>query len=312
MKSAKTFLTALSLFLDLCVSGCFTGIESTPKITAENIKDADLKISAEQRISDMIVAEPTEKWTKGKKWIVTDKKISLAFTPATDSADDLTGDTLSLDSVRTFTNVTGRQDIELSLTDTNGNTFIHRTNIEASEWPKRDSYQIPFTVELSAVELADSILKGTNCFIVTPRWQDSAGNDITGLRHVEVNIVGVIPGNHVYPLTVVFSPEKTGSNEVRYIPMTFGLSTAATRNFDRIFSFTNPRKTYPGITDATWNLIIHSQIAEGMTRDECRLALGAPDSVVRTASPGAQLERWSYNNGVYLLFEDGYLTKFRK
>ena len=49
-----------------------------------------------------------------------------------------------------------------------------------------------------------------------------------------------------------------------------------------------------------------------MTRDECRLALGTPDSIDRATTVGnTHFERWSYENGVYLLFEDGYLSKFR-
>ena len=94
--------------------------------------------------------------------------------------------------------------------------------------------------------------------------------------------------------------------------MTYGTSASATRNFDRLFSFTDPRRSYPRITDATWQKIIRSQVEAGMTRDECRLALGAPDHIDRGATPGAQLERWTYDNGVYLIFEDGILERWRK
>ena len=48
-----------------------------------------------------------------------------------------------------------------------------------------------------------------------------------------------------------------------------------------------------------------------MTRDECRLALGAPPEVLRTPSYGGMREVWSYSDGVFLIFEDGYLTRFR-
>lgn len=42
-----------------------------------------------------------------------------------------------------------------------------------------------------------------------------------------------------------------------------------------------------------------------MTRDECRLALGAP------ATTG-MVEFWQYSDGIYLLFEENILTRFRR
>ena len=94
--------------------------------------------------------------------------------------------------------------------------------------------------------------------------------------------------------------------------LTYGSSRAATRNFDRLFSFSDPRTNYPQISDHTWQLITRSQVAVGMTRDECRLALGAPSSINRGATRAAQLERWLYDDGIYLIFEDGILTRYRK
>ena len=49
-----------------------------------------------------------------------------------------------------------------------------------------------------------------------------------------------------------------------------------------------------------------------MTMEECRLALGSPREVERDATYGALIERWIYENGIYLLFSDGILTRFRR
>lgn len=311
MKKIRIITGAVTAILSMAVTGCFTGIESTPKITADNVKESGVVFTKEQAFATQIISEPTSEWKPGKMWLVSDPKISLTFTSASDASSPLAGDTLRYAGWRQTPTLTGEDAVELVLTGKDGRYFFHRTGIKTDEWLNKNSYSIPFTVELSAVELADSLMRGKTYYISSPRWIDSDGRDIYGQRHVAVKVTGVEAGNHLYPLMVSFVQEGKSADKVNYIPMTYGNETSATRNFDRIFSFSDPRKQYPNISDATWQKIINSQIAEGMTRDECRLALGAPASVDRAATAGAQLERWSYENGIYLLFEDGILTKFR-
>lgn len=295
----------------IAVTGCFTGIESTPKITGDNLRENGVKVTDEQIFASSIVAQAPKSWQTGKKWLVTDPKIALAFTPASASTDSIIGKELSLVDSRPVRTVTGDEVVELVLRSDDGRSFFHRTTVPYADWNDRPSYSIPFTIELSSVALADSLMRGKMLYINTPRWYDSEGRDIVGQRHIPVNIVAVRPGNHLYPLLVAFTQPNRPNEPVRYILMTYGPETSSNRNFDRIFSFVNPRKLYPQISDENWEFIINSRIKEGMTRDECRLALGTPASVDRGSTPGAQLERWSYENGVYLLFEDGILTKFR-
>ncbi|MDE6513468.1 MAG: hypothetical protein K2L05_04720, partial [Muribaculaceae bacterium] len=87
---------------------------------------------------------------------------------------------------------------------------------------------------------------------------------------------------------------------------------ATARTFANQFSLTNPRKNYPQISDTNWNLISQGRVALDMTREECRLALGAPSQVDREALPNGIFERWIYEDGVYLFFTDGLLTRFRQ
>ena len=49
-----------------------------------------------------------------------------------------------------------------------------------------------------------------------------------------------------------------------------------------------------------------------MTREECRLALGAPTTLRRIPTYGGMRENWQYSDGVYLYFDDGYLTQYRQ
>lgn len=133
---------------------------------------------------------------------------------------------------------------------------------------------------------------------------------VNGLRHIPVRIVDVMPGNGAFPLRVVFKPEDSTVNYSVY--MSVGSMRTSTRNFDTLFAFENPRKQYPDITDDNWQLIMHSRVAEGMTRDECRLALGSPQTIGQRPARAGMVEYWSYSDGIYLLFEEGYLTFYRR
>jgi hypothetical protein len=167
-------------------------------------------------------------------------------------------------------------------------------------------------------------MRGQKYYITTPLWYDHSLHSINGLRHIAVNIESVTPGNHVYPLAVNFKLDKMSVNQeeitalglsadsVYTVFMTIGAERSSTRNFDAVFSFTNPRKKYPNVDENTWSLIEQSKVIIGMNRDECRLALGAPRQIDNIPTSSVILERWSYDDGVFLIFEDGILTRFRR
>ena len=142
---------------------------------------------------------------------------------------------------------------------------------------------------------------------------------MNGLRHIEVTVDSVVPGDENFPAAVCFSiadsnlAKSAGVADKEYmLYMTAGMTRGGSRSFDTLFAFDNPRNRYPEIQDDVWEYIIRSRIRKNMTRDECRLALGSPPSVERVPTYGGMVERWSYTDGVYLIFEDGYLTRFRQ
>lgn len=94
--------------------------------------------------------------------------------------------------------------------------------------------------------------------------------------------------------------------------MSVGSDLRATRKFGSLLSLSNPRDRYPEITDANWNNIVNGRVSEDMTREECRLALGAPATVDRRPGYSIMREIWTYENGRYLIFEDGLLRSFRQ
>jgi len=299
--------TAATLFC----GGCFTGIESTPRITADDVRAQGAFASPEQMLTASVIPEAPAAWTGGKRWRVTDSRISMIFTPVSDNTDLRPGDEISLEECHRIPTFSGKDGMELVFTGPDAQKLYYRPELPADDWADKPSLAIPFTVELSAVAIADSLMRGNTYYITTPMWYDAEGHVTEGLRHIPVTVDSVLPGTERYPLLVAFTPPAGLGQSERYIYMTYGTASWATRNFERLFSFNDPRKSYPKITDKTWQNIIHSRVEEGMNRDECRLALGAPASIDRGATRGFQIERWSYDNGVYLLFEDGILIRFR-
>ena len=294
------------------LSGCFTGIESTPRITPSDVSHAGVRTTSEQAFAATLIPEAPRAWMPGKQWQVADTRIAMIFTASSGSCDSLVGRTITSASERRVPSVTGVDAIELAFTGPDGQSLYYRPDLPADDWDDRASLAIPFAIELSPVAKADSLMRGNTYYITTPLWRDATGSPAMGLRHIAVRVDSVTPGTERYPLKVAFTPVSEPDAKSKFILMTYGTSASATRNFDRLFSFTDPRRSYPRITDATWQKIIRSQVEAGMTRDECRLALGAPDHIDRGATPGAQLERWTYDNGVYLIFEDGILERWRK
>jgi hypothetical protein len=143
-------------------------------------------------------------------------------------------------------------------------------------------------------------------------WYDADGNAITGLKYVKAKITSVVPGNVVYPVKVSFATEVDGKPVDASVYMSVGDAGHSARNFSALFSFNNPRKNFPLVTDENWRKIMHGRVAVDMTRDECRLALGSPSRIDRYQGTTAYGERWSYENGVYLIFFDGVLSSFRQ
>lgn len=303
--TAKKLLTAT--VATLAMSSCFTGIESTPRITDDDVRDAGVTLTAEQRLGVAMTSQPPRLWAAGKQWIVRDNRIAIIFNPP--AADTLLNDTLTMVALNRVPTIMGDTAVELILS-ARGRVFNYPTGVSVRDFASRRALEIPFAVEMSPVVQADSLLAGNTYYIKTPLWTDIAGAQHNGLRHIPVTVTRVEAGTVTRPLRVWF--EQVGDSTDYSVLLTYGEGITSTRNFDCVFSFTNPRNEYPSITDATWNNIIHSQVAVGMSRDECRLALGAPTRLQRGLTTAAQVEHWSYDDGTYLIFEDGVLTRYRK
>lgn len=292
-------------------TSCFTGIESTPRITDKEVSRRNVVVTEEDRWLADVTPQPLAQWQPGKQFYVTDSKISLALEPGNDAPAQ--GSVLRYLSSRPVTSLTGGDDTELVFASSSGGEAVYRINADKSELDTRRSISVPFTIEMSMVDSVRSRLVGRDLYVRTSLWYDSVGNAMAGLKYIPVKVIAVEPGNLVYPVKVTFSTS-AGKEcpDTASVFMSVGAELHSARNFAALFNFSNPRDRYPMITDANWERIIHGRVAVDMTRDECRLALGSPSHIDRYQGTSAYGERWTYENGVYLIFFDGILSSFRQ
>lgn len=307
----------------LCVSlqGCFTGVESTPRISSDDIRRQGAAGSTpEQRFLADIQPAPPSQWQRGKEFRVNDGRISRIFTTQSSPTDHLPGSYIRLENIAPARSLTGDDATEITFSDALGGRYYYRiANLDSARLDTIAELSIPFATDMDLVRAIDSRMRGKNYFVTTPQWYDAEGGTFratNGLRHIEVHIDSVGPGNVNFPAAVYFTvvdpslaAQVKGGHHA--LLMSTGDSRAATRNFEMLFAFDNPRKLHPLVSDKAWELIIRSKVEGGMTREECRLALGAPAEVLRIPTYGGMSERWTYTDGVFLIFEDGFLSRFR-
>ena len=305
----RHWLTYISSILCITLlSSCFTGIESTPRINADDVDQEDIKLTAEQIFLAGIKPQSFGEWQRGKKFYVTNDKLMLVMSGADMTQNNLAGTEIMYMSCDTVRSVTGDYATELSFSACDGKIYNYRIDASPSRLAEKESVSIPFTIEKTVVDTVREKLVGIEVYILTPSWYNLEDKAIVGRKFVKVTIESVDYGNDVYPIKVTFIDDRGVKSRV-YMSLS---DKNSVRDFATLFSFANPRDKYPSISDVTWENIINSRVALDMTTGECRLALGAPKEVERVPTYGGVQERWIYENGTYLIFEDGLLRQFRK
>lgn len=290
----------------LSLTSCFTGIESTPRITAKDVSRNVPASNEEAELASRLNPLPATQWERGRRFLVTDPRLSLVFEkePAIASGETLIFDSLSDEisitgdtiCVITFIReqLTGRQD-----------TLRYKVRLPANALSP--SFTLPMAVDLDMVDNARQILAGRKFYITSPLRVDSRLMPTAGgRRYVAVTVTDVAPGNDDYPLRLDITDDKGSASSVA---MTVGTARSSTRNFDKIFTLSDPRLRYPAIADATWDNIVNSRVVEGMTTTECQLAIGAPRDIRKWHNGGSFFEGWTCDNGTYLIFVDGLLAE---
>lgn len=301
------FRVGAVLFLALGLTSCFTGIEGTKTVTLSKSDKTQMALDADEKVMEGVVSENVAEWQPGKMFFVTDPKISYILEG--DSPTPLEyGSILIYKTIEKKVTPAGESVASL-IFDYQGAELKYQIKKSVEEAKENfRSGQLPMLIDLDMVKQADSILKGHDYWIRTGLWYDSADNYKKGKKFSKVRVDGVVPGNESFPLKVNFTDD---AGEKAYVLMNFGNSGNESRSFAHLFSLKNIRNNYPGITDEVWELIQQSKVGTGMTKEECRLALGNPSDVNQGHDYSRTLEIWQYPDGSYLQFADGILVNFR-
>lgn len=304
----RFFPAITTLILSSMLTGCFTGVESTPKITGADVKKERVITTPEDNFLAGVADSPLSEWVRGKRFVVSDDKIKLIF-GASAPSESLAGQEITFINASESTGITGGNVSDLSFAAPSGAIMVYRINQPLNELSNKPSLSVPFTIQLSMVEQARQLLNGKRLYILTRSWRDDNDNSVGGRQFVPVTIDSVSPGNSIYPIKVSFTDENQMQGRMFITP---GEKKSSPRTFSTVFSFDDPRKKYPDISPENWELIIKGRVGVGMTREECRLALGSPKEVDRAANNSFLREIWLYENGIYLVFEDGLLKFYRR
>lgn len=294
----------------LLLTGCFTGIESTPKIRSSEVQQqaTSQENTAESAISSLLIPEPLSEWQKGREYVVTNSRISLIFSSSPANVIPQKGDTITYQGFKQYTSIAATQNTSLLFLKkgNTADTLCYKIDRPYAELAERNVVEVPFTVDLSLIEKSRGVLKGAQYYILTSSWNSTPEQRMTGRKFIKVKINDVAPGNEEYPISVIF----TDSVSQAMVLISHGLSESK-RVFSSVFSVTDPKLKYPAITPENWLAIQNGKLRPDMTRDECRLSLGTPIDVDHGHTYSSAYERWTYQNGAYLIFEDGLLKKYR-
>ena len=299
----------LVALLLLMMSSCFTGVESTKKITDKDVKKV-VEVLTQEEVEANTLAIPTDSfacWNRGKQFYVCDNNARLIFAPsAAYNADTLNmkGKILAYDGYHLGSVLDNRNTVNIEFTD-GKNKYVYSTDKTIGEI--KSGYTIPFLIDMDVVRFVASKLEQRTCYIKTPIWYDLNEEMTAGRKFVGVRIDSVLPGNKVFPLKVMFTDIEARRKAMLW--MTAGGTVLKNRSFDALFSLTDLRKRFPDIESDVWQCIVAGKVKTGMTKDEVRLSLGNPSSINQRPTYEGVREYWYYPDGRYLYFEDGLLVE---
>lgn len=301
--------TVLCIF----VTSCFTGVESTKKITMPDTGEIAAQSPEDRFIESYFVQQGCDTWRIGKPFYYTDEKLSFVFRPEKPTFPD----SISLKG-KIFTyagsieeSPFGGDDKVVLLFDCEGHKFRYETGKTREEIGRlKYTPLIPPFIDIDDLNMARSLLKDRVLYIKTPMWYNEKSEAIEGRKLIPVRVVDIRPGNNVLPVEVWFEDDKRkSSGSFHVIAFFVPLPIYHVRPlvfFPRI-RVCNIRK-YRTMLGSQITL---GKVKTGMTKAECKLSLGNPNEVKKIPTYSGLREQWIYNSGAYLFFVDDLLADYR-
>ena len=294
---------------------CGTGIEVTGRVTDKDVRRAMEDTDNRQTTVNLdAYVDLLPAWKMGKRFWVADDKVTQMLAESSGYDKDtlhLAGHVLTYRGYSLSGLFVDEDNRRLYIEFDDELTGLHLIYRYGKAINARHAgFTLPMLIDMDMVDHVARQLTGREFYIRTPIWYDRQTEQMMDGRHfIKVTIDSVLPGNAVLPLRVLFTTADT--RERAMVWMSDNVSTMHGRDFDAMFVASDPHLAYPAITAANWEHITRGQVVEGMTKEECRLALGSPKSINERPDQAGMREYWYYDGGSYLYFVDGLLKQFR-
>lgn len=163
------------------------------------------------------------------------------------------------------------------------------------------------------VEKCQQLLKDQKLYTLDVPWFDGVNpKPVMAGKFQPITITDIGVGTQDGPVKISFKPE--GEDKIYYVNTRLSGINKATGefgvDFDKAFTFDDPRQEFPGISDEHWHTIQHRKVQTGMTKHECNLAWGKPDKVSSTNTNGLEVETWTYGLSRSVTFKNGIVDAF--
>jgi len=157
-----------------------------------------------------------------------------------------------------------------------------------------------------------SLIEGKQIFVQDVDWYDEDHpKGISKGKYLPINIISIDPGTQDGPAKIRFKVEGD-ENEYFVNTRLSGINKATGQygvDFDRVFTFDNPKNKYPDISEINWKSIQHKLVIPGMTKDECVLAWGKAQQTNSITTDGVVIEKWYYPSGKVIKFRNAIVEK---
>lgn len=298
----------------LSLLSCGTGIEVTERVTDKDVSRVIDEVNSRQApVTIDAYVDSLPAWQPGKRFWVADNQVRLLFAHNQNDITDtvnLAGREFRYVGYETGSIYDNRNTVNIIFKDAlSGKTYVYRTDKTINDF--RPGFSIPMLIDMDVVDHIAHQVAGNDYYVKTSIWYDRLTEQMRDGRHfIKVHIDSVMPGNAVMPLRVLFTTDDT--HERAMVWMSVSGSAMRGRDFDALFTASDPHLAYPLIGDVNWSHITRGEVVVGMTKEECRLSLGSPKRINENPDQGGMREYWYYDGGSYLYFVDGLLSQFRR